>query len=172
MNFGSPVDYLAAAVRGDVDAAWFWEANLLRAREALEPRGWRSIATRADVASQAAIDGHGPLPISLKAVAEKPGALVGALKAYKRAADWCAANQNDCARSAGRLMGVPIDDAKQLLPDMGYYVGFPKKYVELMKEMKSFALTQGYLRSGDDYDFDKKVVKQIVKSAFPDAVDF
>lgn len=171
-NFGAPIDYLAAAVRGDIDAAWFWEVNLLKAREALEPKGWRSLATRGDVAPQAAIDGHGPLPISMKAAAEKPEALAGALRAYKRAGDWCTANRDECAKLANKLMAVPVEDAKKMLPDMGYYVGFPKKYVELMKEMKVFALAQGYIRPTDDYDFDKKIVTGPIKLAFPGAVDF
>jgi ABC-type nitrate/sulfonate/bicarbonate transport system substrate-binding protein len=172
VNFGSPVDYLAAATRGDVDAAWFWEANLLKARELLAPRGWHSLAARADVAPQAAINGHGVLPISLKAAAEKPEALAGALRAYKRAGEWCTANRDECAKMANRLIGIAVEDAKKLLPDMGYYVGFPRKYVELMKDMKKFALARGYLKPGEDYEFDNKIVTKPIKLAVPGSVDF
>lgn len=171
LNFGSPVDYLAAAVRGDIDAAWFWEANLVNAHKGLDGRGWHTLATRADVGPRAAIDGHGPLPISIKAAKEKPEAIAGALRAYKRAADWCQSNLDACAKMANKLMGVPVEDAKKILPDMGYYVGMPKDYVELMREMKAFAVKQGYIKADEDYNFDEKIIAGPIKLAFPNAVE-
>ena len=168
MNFGSPVDYLAAAARGDVDAGWFWESNYARAQEVLGQQGWKCLATRADVAPTSAIDGHGPLPISLKAVQEKPEAIAGALRAYKRAGDWCHANVDECATLANKLMGAPVEDAKKLIPDLGWYVGTSEEFVPMLQEMKDFALARGFLKKENDYDLASKIVFGPAKQAFPD----
>ena len=165
-SFSSPVDYLGAASRGDVDAGWFWEANLIAAKEALEPLGWHSIAERQDVAPVASIKGHGVIPISLKAAAEKPEALAGALRAYKKAADWIADNPEEAAEMASRLMGMAVEDAKALLPYLSYPLNFPKEYVDLMKDMKAYALEKGYIEN--DYNFDEKIVLEPMKLAFPE----
>ena len=167
-SFGSPIDYLAAALRGDVDAAWFWEANLVRAEQALKPKGWTCLAQATDLAPQAAIDGWGPLPMSIKAAQEKPEALAGALRAYKRAADWCVTNVDECAKIANKTMGIPADVTKTLLPQHGYYVGVVKSSIDVMKEMKSFALERGFMARNLDYDFDSKVLLRPAQLAFPD----
>ncbi len=168
LNFSSPVDYLGAAVRGDIDAGWFWEANLIKAKEALEPMGWIELVGRGDIASDASIKGHGPLPISLKAATEKPEALAGALIAYQRASDWISENPEEAVEMASRLMGMAVEDAEAILPYLNYYVGFPKEYVDLMKNMKVFALEKGYIEEEKDYDFDEKVMLEPMKLAFPD----
>lgn len=168
LNFGSPVDYLAAAARGDVDAGWFWESNYARAEEVLGAQGWKCLASRADVAPSAAIDGHGPLPISLQAVEEKPEAIAGALRAYKRAGDWCHANIDECATLANRLMGAPVEEVKVLIPDLGWYVGTSDEYIPLLQEMKDFALERGLIEEQNDYDLSSKIVFGPARAAFPD----
>jgi ABC-type nitrate/sulfonate/bicarbonate transport system substrate-binding protein len=169
LNFGSPVDYLAAAARGDVDAGWFWETNYARAKDVLGPRGWKCITTRADVAPTAAIEGHGPLPISLKAAKEKPEAIAGALRAYKRAGDWCHANVDQCASMANRLIGAPVQEVKALIPDLGWYVGTSDEFIPMLKEMKDFALDRGFLKRENDYDLSEKIVFGPARLAFPDS---
>jgi ABC-type nitrate/sulfonate/bicarbonate transport system substrate-binding protein len=166
-NFGSPVDYLAAAARGDIDAGWFWESNYARAKEVLGQQGWTCLATRADVAPQSAIDGHGPLPISLKSVAEKPEAIAGALRAYKRAGDWCHANIDECATLANKLIGAPVEEAKKLIPDLGWYVGTSDEFIPMLKDMKDFALARGIIKKENDYDLATKIVFGPAKQAFP-----
>lgn len=167
MNFGSPVDYLAAASRGDVDAGWFWESNYARAQEVLGQKGWTCLATREAVAPRSSIDGHGPLPISLKAAREKPAAIAAALRAYKRAGDWCHANLDECATLANKLMGAPIKDARQLIPNLGWYVGTSDEFLPMLQQMKDFALAQGMIKKENDYDLKSKIVFGPGRTAFP-----
>ena len=168
LNFGSPVDYLAAASRGDVDAAWFWETNLAKAEEVLGQQGWSCLASRTDIAPVASVDGHGPLPISLQAAEEKPEALAGALRAYKRAGDWCHANIDKCADLANKLMGAPVEQVRELIPQLGWYVGISDEYIPLMEEMKQFALDRGIIKPENDYDLSEKIVFEPARIAFPD----
>lgn len=167
LNFGSPVDYLAAAMRGDVQAGWFWESNFARAKDVLGPQGWTCLAQRQDVAPVASIDGHGPLPISLKAVQEKPEAIAGALRAYKRAGDWCHANPDECATLANRLMGAPVREVRALIPELGWYVGSSDTYLPLLEDMKSFALSSGVLKPENDYKLADKIAFGPARRAFP-----
>ena len=107
----------------------------------------------------------------MKAATEKPEALAGAIKAYKRGADWINENPEEAAKLASKLMGLSIEDATNLIPSYRYTVGFTKEIVDLMKKMKEYALQKGYITPIKDYDFDKKIILEPMKLAFPEMVD-
>ena len=83
-----------------------------------------------------AIAGHEVLPVSLEAVAEKPEALAGALKAYKKAYEWMNNNPQKAAEMANTLMGVPTESARNTISTLNYNVIFSEEYVDIIRDMK------------------------------------
>jgi len=167
-GFGSPVDYLSAALKEDIDAGWFYEANLIKAKEVLEPLGWHSIFSLQDVVPEVT-KGFYILPLSFKAVDEKPEALAGAIRAYKRGVDWIASNPEEAAELASKVMGMSVEDATVLIPDFGFTIGFTKSIVDLIREMKEFALQKEYI--SNDYNFDEKIILEPMEIAFPETIE-
>ena len=169
-NFDSPVDYLSAAVRKDIDAGWFFEINLIKAKEILGPLGWHPLVTGEDVVPGAA-KGWSTLPLSLKAAAEKPEAIAGAIKAYKRGADWIKGNPEEAAKLASKLMGMSVEDAAIMIPYYGFTVGITKLAIEKMVDMKEEAIKAGIITEIMDYDIYKKFVLGPVKLVFPEMIE-
>jgi len=169
-NFSAPIDYLGAGIRGDINAGWFYATDLIKAKEALEPLGWHSVATAEDIAPDV-LKGWVPLPISIKTATKNPVAIAGAIKAYKRGMDWINENPKEAAELASKLMGLSVEDAANLIPSYHFNVGFPKETVELMEKMKEYALQKGYIAPINDYNFDEKIIFEPMKIAFPELVD-
>ena len=61
---------------------------------------------------------------------------------------------------------MSVEDAKAILPYLNYPLNFPKEYVDLMKDMKAYALEKGYIKN--DYNFDEKIALEPMKLAFPE----
>ncbi|MFB0500247.1 MAG: ABC transporter substrate-binding protein [Candidatus Hadarchaeaceae archaeon] len=167
LSFASPADYLASAMRGDVDAAWWWEAGLTNAQEQL--KDWHMLLYTKD-AAPAAIDGWGVIPAKESWARENPDVVARALRAMKKGADFCNQNPELAGEIAEDHFGLPAEDAAEMIPFQIYYAGLSGEYAEGMYEMLQWGWEQGLIE--EEYDFYAKIVSEPLEKIYPELVTY
>ena len=167
LSFASPADYLASAMRGDVDAAWWWEAGLAHAMEEL--KDWHMLLYTKD-AAPAAIDGWGVIPAKESWARENPDVVARALRAMKKGADFCNQNPGLAGEIAEDHFGLPAEEAAEMIPHQIFYVGLSGEYAEGMYGMLQWGWEKGLIE--EEYDFYAKIVSEPLEKLYPELVTY
>lgn len=63
-------------------------------------------------------------------------------------------------------MGIPAESALNTIGTLNWNIIYSEEYVDIVRDMKKFALNKGYLK--EDYNLDEKIVLEPMKLAFPE----
>jgi NitT/TauT family transport system substrate-binding protein len=158
-----PADMLAAVVRGDIDAASWWQ-----------PFGWRAEeASGGKVRTLVTGKGYYTLwcPISArrKFVEENPAATVAFLRAIQDAIQWL--NQTPLDEKAAFVTDYAKSDLKttrQLLALLTYDMTETPEYRTHMKQMEEFMLKAGLIKK--PIEWDRVLGTRYLREVSPDLV--
>lgn len=161
VKFLQAPEMVAALARHDIDAFFLWEpwhtkaAQLVPGAHVLARSGDDDvyILTQYNYYSQGLIN--------------DPARAVAATKALIEATDYCAANQDDAAKSAAKAFRIPAADMKLYMSRINYRIDMPvDRVIANFKDAADFVLEQGIIKTEPNWsDF---IRPQIMKDAAPD----
>lgn len=159
-NVAAP-DLVAAATRGEIDAAFTWEPHLLRTVQSA--KGWKMLAYSGD---DGVFTQRQYLDVSTR-VLENDKLMSAVQKAMAETGEWMEKNPKETAKIVGKLLGTDEKTALEQVKKFNYVLSFNDADQSTLKQAADFLTANKKITSAPDWKI--FIRADVLKTAAPDA---